>query len=114
MSTSDEDRRAILRERAARLRSARVSAGFESQRDAAKAVGVSEGTYNPWENGNRPFKAQADRLAEVFGVSRAWLLYGEQDPDVEAMFAALRDVPADVRSTAAAAARGVIERFKQG
>lgn len=107
MSTTDDPK--TLKEQGDRLREARRKAGFRFARDAAKAIGVSEGTYNPWENGHRSFRTRADDLARQFGVSRTWLLYGGADNYADEIFAALKDVPSAQREIATAAALGAIE-----
>lgn len=61
-----------------RLRQARIAAGYASQREAAKSLGVVEGTYNGHENGHRGFPAsRAPAYARKFKVSEEWLLYGK-------------------------------------
>lgn len=111
MSTDEEKK--LWKEQAARLRKARKAAGFEKAKAAAKAYGVSEGTWNPWENGGRSFKSQADEISKFLGVSRAWLMEGAPDTYLEDIYNALRDVPADQKETIAAAAIGVIEQLKR-
>ena len=51
------------------MKAARVNAGF-TQRDVAKALGVSSVTICNWERGdNSPTLYQAFRLAEMYGIT---------------------------------------------
>ncbi len=62
---------------AERLQQARERAGFTRKSDAAKAVDVQPVTYRAWETGqNGVGVADAKRLADAFGTSVEWLLYG--------------------------------------
>ncbi|MCG6857417.1 MAG: bifunctional phosphopantothenoylcysteine decarboxylase/phosphopantothenate--cysteine ligase CoaBC [Salaquimonas sp.] len=64
--------------KADRLRNARIGAGFASASAAARALGVSPPTYTHHENGTRGFgEEEAIRYGELFGVSPAWLIFGE-------------------------------------
>lgn len=61
-----------------RLREARIKAGYDTAREAAAALGVSESTYMGHENGYRGFPAKrAPAYARKFKVSEEWLLYGK-------------------------------------
>lgn len=61
-----------------RLRMAREQAGFQTPTAAANFFGWNENTYKSHENGIRGLKtAVAERYAEAFKVSAAWLLTGE-------------------------------------
>lgn len=62
---------------AARLRIARLRAGFESGKDAADSMGIAVSTYLAHENGSRGIRpGQATRYAKKFKVPEQWLLYG--------------------------------------
>lgn len=62
---------------AARLRTARLRAGFTSGKEAAESMGIPVQTYLSHENGSRGIKpAMATRYAKKFKVSEQWLLYG--------------------------------------
>ena len=55
-----------------------MAGGYKRQIDLAKAIGVNLVTYNQHENGKRPLTREAAVVyAKFFGVSVAWLLYGE-------------------------------------
>jgi len=41
-----------------RLRSARIVAGYKTQEEAAKAIGVELSRYSKWERGRSPIPAQ--------------------------------------------------------
>lgn len=82
-----------------RLREARDSVGL-TQDELAELVGVHIGTIKEWENVNRqslPFK-KLDEVTRALGVSRDWLLYGNDRDDqrvfqegVQQVLAALGD-----------------------
>lgn len=64
---------------AARLRSARERAGYNSAADASRALGVNAVTYTAHENGGREFdRKTAVFYASKFGVNPGWLLLGER------------------------------------
>lgn len=71
------------KERAARLRKARIEAGHKTAKagyDAVRKAGVdvSPNTYPHNENGNAPFGySRAKEYASVFGVSADWLYSGD-------------------------------------
>ena len=61
----------------ARLKAARIDAGFGSATDAARAHGWVVSTYLGYENGDRaPSRTMARRIAAAFHVSLDWLLDG--------------------------------------
>lgn len=63
---------------AARLKRARIAAGFEHAKDAAESMGVPVSTYLGHENGSRGIPAKrATQYARRFRVSEQWLLYGK-------------------------------------
>lgn len=63
---------------AERLRQARIAAGFDTARAAARRHGWSVDTYGSHENGTRGLRnAAALRYARAFKVSAGWLLTGE-------------------------------------
>lgn len=71
-----------------RLRVARLASNFITARAAAEAMGVAPPTYMAHENGSRGLTTPAaQRYAEFFGVSLAWLLEGKgldlADQDLE-------------------------------
>ena len=62
---------------AARLRIARLRAGYETGKDAAEALGFPVSTYLGHENGSRGYPAKrAEVYARKFKVREQWLLYG--------------------------------------
>lgn len=72
-------------DRAQRLRDARISAGFDSARAAAKAFGWNTNSYASNENGNAPFSyGAAKKYAEAFGVTAEWLYDGAGAPEPDA------------------------------
>lgn len=67
-------------DRAARLRQARLAAGFETAAAAAEAHGWNRNTYASNENGNAPYSWRRSRdYAAAFGVRPEWL-YDAQSP----------------------------------
>lgn len=79
-----------MTEKADRLRTARIKAGFSSAQEAAEAFGWGVAGYRHHENGTRGYSVEAARkYARAFRVKMAWLLgmegYGEgpaQSPNV--------------------------------
>ncbi|WP_031207793.1 LexA family transcriptional regulator [Mesorhizobium sp. L2C085B000] len=64
--------------RASRLRSARLYAGYRSATKAAEDLKVPVGTYAGHENGSRDFDTETAKLyASFFNVRLAWLMLGE-------------------------------------
>ena len=62
----------------ARLKRARINAGFKTAKDAAESLGVPISTYLGHENGFRGFPAKKAALyARRFKVTEQWLLYGK-------------------------------------
>lgn len=54
------------------------------KKDVAKAIGTSESSVGRWESGaNMPDEDMIERLARYFGVTPAWLRYGQPPRDVE-------------------------------
>lgn len=67
-------------DRAARLRQARLAAGFDTAAAAAEAHGWNRNTYASNENGNAPYSWRRSReYAAAFGVRPEWL-YDAQSP----------------------------------
>ncbi|WP_288935094.1 hypothetical protein [uncultured Sphingomonas sp.] len=65
----------VTAEPAARLREARIGAGFESAASAARANGWADGAYRHHENGTRNMPPKvAAAYAKAYGVSIGWLL----------------------------------------
>lgn len=63
--------------RAERLRTARISCGYESANAAAKAFGWNVNSYTSNENGNAPYSYRRAKIyAEAFGVNTQWLYDG--------------------------------------
>lgn len=70
-------------DRAARLRQARLAAGFDTAAAAAEAHGWNRNTYASNENGNAPYSWRRSReYAAAFGVRPEWL-YDAQGPALE-------------------------------
>lgn len=70
---------------AARLREARIKAGYDSAKAAAEALGVPVATYIQHENGGRGIPpGKASRYAKFFRTSPEWILYarGSSEPVV--------------------------------
>jgi len=64
----------------ARLKAARIVAGFESAENAAQHFGFMVQTYSSHENGNRGLKEDvAKEYAKAFGTTPEWLLHGNVD-----------------------------------
>ncbi|WP_370308295.1 LexA family transcriptional regulator [Sphingobium abikonense] len=79
-------------EPAARLRRARIDAGYQSAQAAADAFGWSIAAYRHHENGTRGFDfATAQRYGKAFKVQAAWLMG-------EGSMATAPDVPATISS----------------
>lgn len=61
----------------ARIRIARISAGYPSQASFAEALGVSKGLVGQWESDNQvklPGVANLAKIARLCRVSMEWLL----------------------------------------
>lgn len=57
-----------------KLRSARVVAGYETQQQAATALGVGLDRYRKWESGRTPIPAQyVPVVCELFGIDANYL-----------------------------------------
>ena len=62
-----------------RIRSSRESKGL-SQSAVAGIFGIRRNAVTAWELGDtRPDKAKLPKLAEILGVSVAWLVSGSED-----------------------------------
>ena len=74
-----------------RLRQARQAYGYASATKAAEILGTSASTYNAHENGQNAFTPeQAERYASAFGVSPAWLFFGETARSAPTVIALVR------------------------
>lgn len=72
----------VMHESSARLREARIKAGFQSARAAALRYGWTVSTYSSHENGQTPVPVEAAKTyAPKFKVTAAWILTG--DPSVK-------------------------------
>lgn len=61
-------------EMAKRLRAARIMARYETQKEAAAALGVGLDRYEKWENGRTPVPAQfISQVCELYGVDANYL-----------------------------------------
>lgn len=61
-------------EMAKRLRAARVMARYETQKEAAAALGVGLDRYEKWENGRTPVPAQfIGQVCELYGIDANYL-----------------------------------------
>jgi transcriptional regulator with XRE-family HTH domain len=57
-----------------RLRSARIVAGYETQLQAAQALGVGMDRYRKWESGRTPVPAQyIPAVCELYGIDANYL-----------------------------------------
>lgn len=83
--------------RAARLREARIAAGFENAAEAANRFGWPVVAYRSHENGIRGLKsAIVARYAKAYKVSFAWLANGEGPMRGPGIDAALMVLPPEV------------------
>lgn len=104
----------LQREICARIKQARVEAGF-TQGEAADVIGVTLRAYQNYESVRVPFRTLS-RVAEIFGVAESWLLRGgelERAGDLRDRLAEIRAaVDGSAEATAAsieALARGIAE-----
>lgn len=69
------------RDFALRLKSARITAGYTSAKDAAKALNMPEAeTYRRWERGEtEPGIYHLGKIVEAFKCSEAFLLTGKSN-----------------------------------
>lgn len=84
--------------RSARLRAARIAAGFESAASAAARFGWPYPTYAQHESGNG-LGRNAARYARAFKVTEAWLLTGDEgggatSPETEELLRLYQSLPA--------------------
>lgn len=63
----------------ARLKQARINAGFETAREAAASLGIPYPTYAGHENGSRGVVRAAPQYARRYRVTLDWLLTGKGD-----------------------------------
>jgi transcriptional regulator with XRE-family HTH domain len=89
-----------------RIKKARADKGW-SQHALALRLGVTAGAVGQWEIGaNRPQMRTFEKIAEALGVSRDWLLTGEderergiaQDVHEKRLLQLARQMPADARA----------------
>lgn len=71
---------AVDQEMAARLREARLLAGYADARDATEAHSFTYSTYMNHEGGFRGFAREARRYAAAYKVSLVWLMSGLGEP----------------------------------
>jgi transcriptional regulator with XRE-family HTH domain len=75
---SNSDSPPIDKARAARLRRARIEAGFRSAREACRRLGWAYGTYSSHENANRNIPLDTIAIyAGTLHVPVDWLAYGQ-------------------------------------
>lgn len=87
----------------ARLREARIAAGFSTAQSAAAALGMGATTYRHHENGGRGIKpAEAIRYAEFYDFSLDWLYTGKASPYT---YDKTSNLPVDAERSIAAIAR---------
>lgn len=65
----------------ARLKWARLNAGYTDAESFARKVGLNPVTYRSYENGTNGFSKHSARLAKALGVTSDWLLEGGPVPD---------------------------------
>jgi len=76
----------------ARLREARIAAGFKTATDAIQSCGWKGSTYRAHENGQNNYKVEeAKAYGKAYGVSAAWLLIGNGENE-EAFISKSRSV----------------------
>lgn len=72
-------------ERANRLKQTRIKAGYATNAEAARAMGVVASTYRGHDNGSRGFSSErAQKYARFFRISYEWLQTGKGDPSNDA------------------------------
>lgn len=64
-----------------RLKNARLKAGFRTAGEAADRFGWNDSTYRGHENAQNGYKRMAPTYAKAFGVSAAYLMFGEGNAD---------------------------------
>ena len=70
-----------------RLRNARAESGLSRQQIADK-LGITYQSVSEWETkGNRPRPDRLQKLAQVLGVSEAWLATGEGTGQIQPVLA---------------------------
>lgn len=63
---------------AGRLRQCRIKAGYATMKDAATALGFPVSTYTHHETGFYAVPVRtAERYAKAYGVTPAWLFWGD-------------------------------------
>ena len=83
--------------RAARLREARIAAGFENATEAAERFGWEVVTYRSHENGIRGLRTSvAAQYAKAYKVSYTWLATGEGPMRGPGIDAAIMVLPPEV------------------
>ena len=76
----------------ARLREARIAAGFKTATDAIQSCGWKGSTYRAHENGQNNYKVEeAKAYGKAYGVRAAWLLIGNGENE-EAFISKSRSV----------------------
>jgi len=70
------DNEADVKARGVRLKAARELKGL-SQEQAALELGVSRVSVSGWENGAPISEDRISGIAQLYGVGRAWIRYGE-------------------------------------
>lgn len=76
-----------------------------SQKEMAKALGVSEGMFTSYKNGEKlPSMAKAIEIAEKTGVTVEWLLTGRgaKHPIDDSNYIDISELPNDKKKTARA------------
>lgn len=105
--TSDKDLRA------ARLKEARLKAGFDGPTEAAERFGWPVVTYLSHENTTRGIRpAVAKKYAKAFNVSASWLITGEGPMAGPGIDAELMELPPDVSDRLIRAMRQMIAAVK--
>lgn len=99
MAGAAKDR--IKKEQGARVRRARLDAGFDSGAEAARALHIPLGTYPSYENGTRGLNVQtAELFGKKFNVNPHWLLTGMgpiRPNEKSAIESAFEELSPDVR-----------------
>lgn len=82
------------------------------KKDVAKMLGVSESSVGRWENGvTMPDDDTIQRLARYFGVTAAWLRYGQPPRELHPQSGAPHiDMPLAQHPTAPRTAKGTKRR----
>lgn len=89
----------LQREICARIKQARIEAGF-TQQEAADTLGITMRAYQNYEASRVPFRALS-RVVEIFGVPEPWLLRGGDPAEAGSTLGLLQELREAVDGSAA-------------